>query len=100
MLLAIEPRPGGSFAEYRLEIRDRRTGGVIWSGGGLHLDPASRLVMVGIRQRLLPAGRYEIRLEGLRAGRRDPAGSYSLEIESGAAAGPAAASAPAPPPSP
>lgn len=98
VLLAIEPLPGGSFPEYRLEIRDHRTGGVIWSGGGLHLDPASRLVMLGIRQRLLPAGRYEIRLDGLRAGRGDPAGSYSLEIESGGAAGSAAASAPAPPP--
>ncbi len=88
VLLAAEPRRGSSFPEYRLEILDRRTGRRVWSGGGLHLDPSSGLVMIAIRQRLLPAGLYEIRLDGLRAGSAARAGSYALEVEIGAPAGP------------
>jgi hypothetical protein len=88
VLLAAEPRRGSSFPEYRLEILDRRTGRRVWSGGGLHLDPSSGLVMIAIRQRLLPAGLYEIHLDGLRAGSAARAGSYALEVEIGAPAGP------------
>jgi hypothetical protein len=95
VLLACEPRPGGVFPEYLLEIRDDATGRLQWSGGGLRLDAASGLVTVGLRQRLLPAGRYEIRLDGLRAGRRERAGTYFLEVEAAAAA---PGTAPPPPP--
>jgi hypothetical protein len=94
VVLAIEPAPCGACKEYRLEIRNQRTGRLVWRGSGLHLDPASGLVEVGVRQRLLPPGVYELRLDGFGgvrsqggqgAARAVPAGRYSLEVEAEAA---------------
>ena len=106
LVVAIEP-PGGpaaAFPAYRLEVRDLRSGRRVWSGGDLHLDPATGLVKIGIRQHLLPPGLYGFRLDGVvpggrghrerespgnsrTAGRVAGAGRYTLEITSTVDAG-------------
>jgi hypothetical protein len=69
---------GPSYSEYALEILDAR-GRQIRRVRGLRRSPEDTFI-VSLSRRLLPAGRYRLRLYGLYAGGSKAAGDYLIRV--------------------
>jgi hypothetical protein len=67
-----------SFPNYALEILDTR-GQRLFRVEGLRKSEAGNFI-VSLSRRLLPAGRYRLRLYGLRAGKTEPVGDYFMRV--------------------
>lgn len=67
-----------SFSDYALEILNAR-GQTVWQGAGLRKS-AENTFTLALPQRLLPAGRYRLRLDGLRQGRQTRLEEYPIQI--------------------
>jgi hypothetical protein len=80
-LFALILNVGGEVAHssYALEIMDGR-GKTVWSGGGLQKSPYNTFT-VALSRRLLPAGRYRIKLYGtMPEGRKQLVEDYAVRI--------------------
>lgn len=69
---------GPSYSEYALEILDGQ-GRQVRRVKGLYRSPADTFT-VALSRRLLPAGRYRLRLSGLYAGGSKAAGDYPIRV--------------------
>jgi hypothetical protein len=69
---------GPSYSEYALEILDSQ-GRQVRSVKGLYRSPADTF-RIALSRRLLPAGRYRLRLYGLYAGGRKVVGDYAIRV--------------------
>jgi hypothetical protein len=69
-----------SYPEYTLEILDQ-SGNRIWHGGGLQPQTRFGVFTVALPCQILPAGQYQIRISGRRAGQEHPVESYMLRIQ-------------------
>lgn len=67
-----------TFPGYAVEVTDER-GRRVWRAQGLRRSPADTFT-VALPRRLLPAGRYQLGLYGLRAGKNKSLGKYSMRL--------------------
>lgn len=77
LILHISDRP--SYPNYALEAIDER-GKVVWRGQGLRKNEDDTFT-VALSRRLFPAGRYRIKLYGLRGGKRELVEDYVVRIQ-------------------
>jgi hypothetical protein len=66
-------------ASYGLEIVDER-GKIVWRGQGLQKSQSDNFT-IALARRLLPAGRYRIKLYGLRGGQRELVEDYAVRVQ-------------------
>lgn len=77
-LLILHVAGGPPFSDYALEISDGQ-GQRVWRARGLRRSQEDTFT-VALQRRLLPAGQYRLRLFGLRAGKSESVGDYTLRV--------------------
>jgi hypothetical protein len=77
-MLILHVAGGPTFSDYALEILDGQ-GRRVWRAQGLRRSQADTFT-VALQRRLLPAGQYSLRLYGLRAGRSESVGDYTIRV--------------------
>lgn len=78
LLLILHVAGGPPFSDYALEISDAQ-GRRVWQARGLRRSQEDTFT-VALQRRLLPAGQYRLSLYGLRAGRSESVGNYTLRV--------------------
>ncbi|MEP7337891.1 MAG: hypothetical protein ABI977_09105 [Acidobacteriota bacterium] len=68
-----------SFSNYALEITDQQ-GQMVWRGEGLHKSPDNTFTVV-LPSRLLPTGKYHLKLYGLRQQQPKLIEAYALQLQ-------------------
>jgi hypothetical protein len=77
-LLFLHVAGGPTFSDYALEISDAQ-GRRVWRARGLRRSQEDTFT-VSLQRRLFPAGQYRLSLYGLRAGRSESVGVYTLRV--------------------
>jgi hypothetical protein len=77
-LLFLHVAGGPTFSDYALEISDAQ-GRRVWRARGLRRSQEDTFT-VALQRRLFPAGQYRLSLYGLRAGRSESVGVYTLRV--------------------
>ena len=77
-MLFLHGASGPSYSDYSLEISDGQ-GRRVWQARGLRRNQEDTFT-IALQRRLFPPGQYRLSLYGLRAGRSESVGVYTLRV--------------------